>query len=141
MSPTQRALADCKKLGWIVQVVEHWNAFARRRIDLFGVIDLIALDGNHGPLAIQVTAAGSHSARRNKALGEPRLAAWLRSGARFEVWSYGKKGASGKRKLWTLRREQAVLIDDAPAFLAVAAEEAATAATASSAAVPAPTLS
>lgn len=140
MSPTQRALADCKKLGWIVQVVEHWNAFARRRVDLFGIIDLIALDGGAGPLAIQVTASGSHSARRQKALGEPRLVAWLRSGARFEVWSYGKKGARGKRKLWTLRREQAILVDDAPAFVAQE-EEAATAPTPGHVEVPAPTLS
>lgn len=124
-----------------MQVVEHWNAFAHRRVDLFGIIDLIALDGGAGPLAIQVTASGSHSARRQKALEEPRLVAWLRSGARFEVWSYGKKGARGKRKLWTLRREQAVLVDDAPAFLAVAAEEAATAPTPSHVEVPAPTLS
>jgi hypothetical protein len=42
-SPTQRSLAECRKRGLTVQVVERWNSHARVRVDLFGVIDLVAL--------------------------------------------------------------------------------------------------
>lgn len=106
ISPTQRALAHCKKQGWTAQVVEKWNPFAHIRQDLFGVIDIIVLDGlGGGPLGVQVTAGSAHAARRTKALAEPRLATWLSSPARFEIWSYSKRGDAGKRKLWTLRRE------------------------------------
>jgi len=105
MSPTQRALAFCKKQGWHAQVVERWNPYARVRHDLFGCIDIVVLDGGPGgPLGVQVTS-GSHVANRlAKAQEEPRISAWLASPARFEVWGFSKKGAAGKRKLWELRR-------------------------------------
>jgi len=105
VSPTQRALAFCKKNGWPAQVVERWNPYARVRHDLFGVIDLIVLDGQGGgPLGVQVTSGSNVSARLAKARAEPRLPHWTSSPARFEVWGYSKKGAAGKRKLWELRR-------------------------------------
>jgi hypothetical protein len=70
-----------------------------RRIDLFGVIDIVAIQSD-GILGIQVTTGAHHANRMQKAKAEPRLAAWLVAGARFEVWSWSKK-----RKLWTLRAE------------------------------------
>lgn len=102
-SPTQRALAECRKRGWQSQVVEYWLAPARRRIDLFGCIDILALDGESGSLGIQVTSGSGHSARVKKSLAEPRIREWVRAGNRFEVWSYAKRGPVGKRKVWTLR--------------------------------------
>lgn len=106
VSPTQRALAFCRQQGWTAQVVERWNPYSRTRLDLLGCIDIIVLDGlGGGPLGVQVTAGSAHAARRTKALAEPRLTTWLSSPARFEIWSYSKRGDAGKRKLWTLRRE------------------------------------
>jgi hypothetical protein len=106
VSPTQRARAFCKANGWTSQIVERFNVYAKVRQDLFGVIDLVVLDGQGGgPLGVQVCAGASHAARRDKALAEPRLREWLSAPARFEVWSYSKRGERGKRKLWTLRRE------------------------------------
>ena len=105
-SPTQRTLAEAKKLGFTSQVVEKWNSFARRRIDLFGVIDVVAVMPGVGIVGIQTTSGSCHAARRAKALAEPRLAAWLASGGRFEIWSWGNRGERGKRKEWTLRREE-----------------------------------
>ena len=107
MSPTQRALAFCKKQGWTAYVTERWNPFAHILQDLLGFIDLIVLDGaGGGPLGVQVTT-GQHVADRiAKIRAEPRHAAWLAAPARIEVWGWAKQGARGKRKLWTLRREQ-----------------------------------
>lgn len=106
MSPTQRALAECRRRGWIAQVVEHWNPFARIRQDLFGVIDIVALT-DVGILGIQACAGASHAARMAKVRAEPRTKAWLGAGGGLEVWSWAKRGARGKAKTWTLRTEAA----------------------------------
>lgn len=110
MSPTQRARAHCKAMGWTSQIVERFNIYAKVRQDLFGCIDMIVLDGRGGgPLGVQVCAGSSHATRRTKALKQPGLVHWLASPARFEVWSYAKRGARGKRKTWELRREALVM--------------------------------
>ncbi len=107
MTPTQRTLAECRKRGYHVQVVERFCVYSKRRIDLFGVIDLVAITPT-GILGIQCTSGANHASRRTKALKEPRLQAWLEAGARFSVWSWSKRGSAGKRKLWTLREEEIV---------------------------------
>jgi hypothetical protein len=56
-------------------------------------------------IGIQATSGTNHSARVAKAKAEPRLAAWLGAGQAFEVWSWAKRGARGKRKTWQLREE------------------------------------
>lgn len=105
MSPTQRALKHCRDQGWHAQVVERWNPYARVRHDLFGCIDIVVLDGGPGgPLGVQVTSGAHVAARMAKAQAEPRIAAWVDSPARFEVWGYRKVGPRGKRKVWELRR-------------------------------------
>jgi hypothetical protein len=64
-SPTQLSLAKLREEGYTVAVVEHWNAFARIRQDLFGFIDLLALKGKE-VLAVQTTTASNMSARVKK---------------------------------------------------------------------------
>lgn len=110
MSPTQRSLAHIRKIGYCAQVVEHWNPFAHRRIDLFGVIDIVVLDcKDHKLLGVQTCSGCDHAKRRSKALDEPRLPLWLLCGGRFEIWSWSKLGARGKRKLWSVRIEAITL--------------------------------
>lgn len=141
VSPTARTLAECKKRGWIAQVVEQTipRTFIKR--DLFGIIDVIAVtpgrvnigglccvykqpfDAKPGEhtcdscgttnalvpgeiIGIQATSGTNHAARREKALSEPRLRAWIDAGGRFEIWSFSKTGVRGKRKKWTLRTEE-----------------------------------
>ncbi len=104
VSPTRRTLAECRKRGYVVQVVERWNQHARVRQDLFGVIDLVAL-ANGAILGIQACAGASHSARRDKIVAEPRAKQWVEAGGRLELWSWSKRGERGKRKLWALRVE------------------------------------
>jgi hypothetical protein len=64
-SPTQLSLAKLREEGYTVAVVEHWNAFARIRQDLFGFIDLLALKGKE-VLAVQTTTASNMAARCRK---------------------------------------------------------------------------
>jgi hypothetical protein len=124
MTPTARTLAECRKRGWVAQVVEQTipRTFIKR--DLFGIIDVIALvprsclclackvggactlpTVSAHIVGIQATSGTNHAARREKALAESRLKAWRDAGGKFEIWSWSKAGARGKRKTWTLRTE------------------------------------
>lgn len=110
-SPTARTLDELRKRGWIAQVVERWNQHAHVRVDLFGVIDLVAIAFDSKPvtetfiLGIQACAGGDHANRRDKIIAEPRAKAWVDAGGRLELWSWAKQGARGKAKRWQLRVE------------------------------------
>lgn len=106
MSPTERTRKALKEMGFTSQIVEKRVPKKNITIDLFGCIDIIAIRDGIGILGIQACAGASHAARREKAGNEPRLLTWLQCGGRFEIWSWSKKGARGKRKTWELRREE-----------------------------------
>ena len=56
LSPTQRTLRALKEQGREAAIVEKWNAYAGehgKRIDLFGIIDVLALDPIRGVIGIQ----------------------------------------------------------------------------------------
>lgn len=103
-SPTARTLKVLREAGWPAQVVERWCPFSRRRKDLFGCIDIVALI-NGNVVGIQACAGSSHAARRKKSQDEPLLKDWLECGALFVVWSWAKQGPAGKAKRWTFRIE------------------------------------
>lgn len=99
MSPTQRTLKRLRKLGAVCQVVERWNSYAQIRQDLFGGIDVVALEaGKQGVLGVQACAVASQSARITKLQEEPKLAAWVLCGNRLEVWGWGKRRNTGLTK-------------------------------------------
>lgn len=108
--PTQRTMKELKSMGFTSAIVEHFNPWVRRRQDLFGFADILAVREGVGVLLIQTTSeSGNHAARRTKIIAEPRAAACLAAGARIEIWSWSKRckdGVRGARKLWTLRREE-----------------------------------
>lgn len=112
-SPTQRSLKRLRELGYVAQVVERWCPFSRRRIDLWGIVDIMAVHPGAGVLAVQATSGngGNHAARRDKAMENENLPTILEAGVQFELWSWAKRGPRGKRKLWTLRREPITLDD------------------------------
>lgn len=114
MTPTARALAECKARGYVCQVVERWNWHAKKRVDLFGCIDIVAIapGGSLTPdsiIGIQVTSGTNHAARIAKIKAEPRMAAWAKAGGLVWVWSFAKRGKRGKRKTWQLRESEVVL--------------------------------
>jgi hypothetical protein len=66
VSLTNRTVHRLKDEGWpLVQVVEHYNAFTKRKHDLFGIIDVMAV-GDKGILMVQVTSRGNMSSRIRK---------------------------------------------------------------------------
>lgn len=102
-SPMKRTLEVLRAQGYIVQVVEYFNYFSKKRVDLFGVIDAVAVRRDEsGVFGIQVTDehVGDHKAKME---AEERVRVWLQAGNRLELWSWRKLGKMGKRKLWKLR--------------------------------------
>jgi hypothetical protein len=91
MSPTQLTLRKLKTDGWTtLAIVEHWNPFARVRQDLFGFIDILAINDDGEVLAVQTTSYTNISARvkkiaENEHIGRVRKANW-----RIEVHGWRK---------------------------------------------------
>ncbi len=107
-TPTTRSLDHLRKRGMDAQVVEKWIPAVKRRQDLFGVIDIVAISDTEC-VGVQTTSATNLAARRTKAEEEPRLQRWLRAGCRFELHAWGLKGARGKRKTYQITRQVAQL--------------------------------
>lgn len=101
--PTQRTLAALRAAGYEVDISERYNHFSRKKNDLFGFIDLVAIRAGE-ILGVQATGNEHGATRMRKIEAEPRAGLWLRAGGRIEVWSWDLRGARGKRKAWTLRR-------------------------------------
>lgn len=123
MSPTARSLAHARKHGGFASVVERFNAHARVRVDAFGFGDLLVLDGQPGPLAVQATSGTNVAHRLRKLEALPGVVAWLRAGGRVEVWGWRrlKVKRGGKAVRWTLRRVAARLDGGAVAWSEVGA--------------------
>ena len=93
-SPTQRTLKRLRELGYLVQVVEHWNPHARIRQDLFGFIDVLAVREGE-VLAVQACAGGDASKRARKIADHANVSAVRKAGIRIEVHAW-RKLASGR---------------------------------------------
>lgn len=90
MSPTERTLQWCRKQGWEADVAEKWIPQTKRRRDLFGFVDIVALTGE-GIVGIQATSTPNVQARVKKIGAEvkDKAVAWLNSGG--EIWVMGWK--------------------------------------------------
>ena len=89
MSPTQRSLKYLREQGYAVWIVEIWNPWARKRQDLFGCIDLLAIGHGH-TLAVQTTSRSNVSARVKKIEENEHYPEMVRSGWKVQVQGWGK---------------------------------------------------
>lgn len=97
MSPTQRSLEYLRDRYKLVQKVEQWNPYAKRRVDLFGIIDIVAVD-DHDIIGVQATSASHVAHRVQKITDSLALPILRKAGIRVLVHGWGKR--KGK---WTLR--------------------------------------
>jgi hypothetical protein len=65
---------------------------------------------------IQCTSASNTSSRVKKILAAPITPTWIAAGNQLEVWGWSKKGARGKRKVWTVRQHMISAADVAGRF-------------------------
>lgn len=97
MTPSQRTIKHLKDQGYMVANVEHFNYFTKRKHDLWGCIDILAI-GNGETLAVQVTSKSNMSARIRKIEDSDALPEMLRSGWRVIVHGWWK-GTNGRYQL------------------------------------------
>lgn len=96
-SPTQRSLAYLRDHYPLVEVVEKWNPYARVRKDLFGIIDIVAVD-DRNIIGVQATSASNVSKRVAKITDSPALPILRKAGIRVLVHGWGKR-----KGRWRLR--------------------------------------
>lgn len=115
-SPTQRTIAALKRRGYTCGITEHWNPHVKRRNDLFGFADLIAIKRGR-IVAVQATSGTNTSARVAKIKDEPRAAAWLEAGGLILVIGWRqlvarrKDGTKAARKKWRPKVTRVTLRD------------------------------
>jgi hypothetical protein len=90
ISPTQRSLALMRERGYLCEVVEKWNPYARIRQDLFGFIDILCV-GRDGVVGVQTTSSSSMAARRTKIANHANIGPVREAGIR--VLLHGWDGA------------------------------------------------
>ena len=99
----QRVLKALRDDGYHAQVVERYDSFTKRRHDLFGVIDILAV-GWGITRAIQVTSRSNMSSRRTKIRESEAFKEMLKAGWHIELWGYDKP-----KNRWRLVTEQVTL--------------------------------
>jgi hypothetical protein len=97
-SPTKRSLKLMRDQGYLCEVTERWNPFAKIRQDLYNFVDILCIkDGK--TVAVQTTSYSNMSARIKK-IKELDTYPIVRS-AGWEIVVHGwKKDKSGK---WMVR--------------------------------------
>lgn len=94
-SPTERTLKLLKDRGYTPWIAEHYNAFSKRRHDLYNFIDVVGLHPKEtGVLAVQTTSGANLAARIQKAELLSNYWKWLASGndVEFHGWRKLKSG-------------------------------------------------
>lgn len=93
----RRCKSDLEASGYVVAKAEHWNAFARRKVDLFGVFDFVAVSPSE-IAGVQVTSRGNMAARRKKLINSEVYKPWLKAGGSILLIGYDKKKGKYRSK-------------------------------------------
>jgi len=88
-SLNQRTIALYEQQGYKCEVVESYNAFTKRKKDLFGIFDVLAV-GNCETIGIQITSKPNMSARIKKIQESEYIVELIRSGWRVVVIGWFK---------------------------------------------------
>lgn len=97
-SPTQLSLKHLREQGCLAAVTERWNAFAKIRQDLFGVVDVLGIAPDGTTIAVQTTSAGNVASRVQKIADSPATPYMRKAGWRIMV--HGWRKLKGR---WTVR--------------------------------------
>ena len=76
--------------GYKCEVVESYNSFTKRKKDMFGILDMVAI-GNEETLVIQMTSKSNMSSRIKKIQESDYFVELLRSKWRIIVIGWFKK--------------------------------------------------
>lgn len=118
VTPTQRTIRALREMGRKCAIVEKWNPHVGDhgiRQDLFGIIDIIALDPERGVVGVQ--ACGQNFAAHERKLLLERnqeCVDWLSTpGTKLELWGWRKLKVKrgGKAVRWSPRIREFTLDD------------------------------
>ena len=122
--PLQRSKELLQEQGFHVWIVEHYNQWSRRRMDLYNMADLVAIrHDRQGVTGIQCCSEDVHPHIQKLLFGytdskgkvwpkNGHLPVWLAAGNPFFIWAWRKRGDEGKhgtRKTWQLREVEFIL--------------------------------
>jgi hypothetical protein len=110
MTATQRTIRELKNNGRVCAIVEKWNPHVGKfgiRQDLFGIIDIIALDPERGVVGVQCCSGGfaAHYRKITEEMVQETMD-WLQTpGTVLEIWCWRKlkKIRGGKAMVWRPR--------------------------------------
>ena len=121
LSPTQRTLRAQRQQGRICAIAEKWNQHAGPfgiRQDLFGWIDVVALDPERGIVGIQSTGQdfAKHLDKLLNSECTTALIEWLKCQGKVELWGWRKiqLKRGGKAQIWRPRVREITLDDLEP---------------------------
>ncbi len=97
-SPTQRTLAEMRKRGYLAEVTEKWLHVIKRRKDLFGFIDILAVKEGE-IVGVQACSATDVSKRVDKIANHEHVGIVRASGMKLLVHGW-RKNSKGR---WVLR--------------------------------------
>lgn len=128
LSPTQRTIRALRDQGMVCGIVERFNPYVGPhgiRQDLFGCIDIIALDPERGVIGVQ-SCGQDFAGHRRKMLEErcQEVTDWLATpGTVFEVWGWRKLKLKrgGKAMRWRPRLARITIEDDELVFTEIKA--------------------
>jgi hypothetical protein len=101
--PAARSLKHLRDEGWpLVQVVEQWIPQARKRRDLYGFCDILAVHPRWGHLYVQATSGSNVSARLKKIRECEAVGIVLEEGSKVTIHGWRKVKRNG-RKVWRPR--------------------------------------
>jgi hypothetical protein len=89
-STNQRTIALFKERGYLCDTVESYNAFTKRKKDLFSIFDILAI-GNGETIGIQITSKSNMSSRIRKISESEFLPELVRSNWKILVLGWYKK--------------------------------------------------
>ena len=98
MTPTQRSLKHLRDAGYRAEVVERFNSFTKRRHDLFGIADIVAI--REGEVLLVQTTSGSNVAARVSKIAESEATPDIRKAGMGIIVHGWRKSA---RNRWVLR--------------------------------------
>ena len=110
-SPTTRSLAELRKRYELVDVVEYWNPWARKRKDLYNLFDIIAI--GPGVCVVQTTSGDNVSKRVMKIVESDALPVLQRAGVKVLVhgWRLNAKNRYVLREVDLSGPEPAVKVE------------------------------
>jgi hypothetical protein len=118
LSATQRTLRLLRQQGRVCAIAEKWNPHVGPhgiRQDLFGWIDIVALDPERGIIGVQ-SCGQSFSEHLRKICDSEcteNVIEWLRCSGKVELWGWRKLlvKRGGKARVWVPRAREITLED------------------------------